>query len=219
VVDDDPLIEEGYVTAAVRDEHPDLRLCSIVTETTKTRSPRELKRRLAHLSSRFSGPRAVSMRSEPIPHAYRVFYRHIGLDPDDPQTRTPLEEVAMRRLIEGRFSSQDNVRDALLTAIVETGVPLWALDDDTLRGPLGIREAQARELLGEGPLANEMPAGRLVIADDRGVIAVLFGDVAETRRPTPATTRLRVFALQVAGVPELHLQEALWLCADALDGD
>jgi len=218
-VADDPLIEEGYVTAAVRDEHPDLRLCSIVTETTQTRSPRELKRRLAHLSSRFSGPRAVSMRSEPIPHAYRVFYRHIGLDPDDPLTRTPVEEAAMRRLLEGRFSSHDNVHDALLMAIVETGVPLWALDDDTLRGPLGIREAEPRELLGEGPFANEMPPGRLVVADDAGPVAVLFGEVAESRRPTRATRRLRVFALQVGGVPELHVQEALWLCADVLDAD
>ncbi len=214
---DDPLIEEGYVTAAVRDEHPDLRLCSIVTDTTKTRSPRELKRRLAHLSSRFSGPRVVSMRSEPIPHAYRVFYRHIGLDPDDPLTRTPMEAAAVQRLLDGGFMSRDNVRDALLMAIVETGVPLWALDDDTLRGPLGIREAQPRELLGEAPFANEMPSGRLVVADDAGPVAVLFGEVADTRRPTAATKRLRVFALQVGGVPELHVEEALWLCADVLD--
>lgn len=214
----DPLIEEGWVTAAVRDEHPDLRLCSVVARATLQSSPRELKRRLAHLSSRFSGPRAVAMRSEPIPHAYRVFYRHIGLDPDDPLTRTPIEEAAMRRLLEGRFTSHDSISDALLMAIVETGVPLWALDDDALRGPLGIRESDARELLGSGPLANELPEGRLVVADDAGVVGVLFGDLVESRRPTPETARVRIFALQVRGVPELHVEEALWLCAEALDG-
>jgi DNA/RNA-binding domain of Phe-tRNA-synthetase-like protein len=213
----DPLIEEGWVAAAVRDEHPDLRLCSIVVDGTLQRTPRELKRRLAHLSSRFSGARAVAMRSEPIPHAYRVFYRHIGMDPDDPLTRTPIEEAAARRLLEGGFSSHDSVSDALLMAIVETGVPLWALDDDALRGPLGIREADARELLGVGPLANELPEGRLVVADDAGVVGVLFGDLVTARRPTSQTTRVRVFALQVRGVPQLHVEEALWLCADALD--
>jgi DNA/RNA-binding domain of Phe-tRNA-synthetase-like protein len=215
----DPLIEEGWVTAAVRDEHPDLRLCSVVVGGSVQRSPRELKRRLAHLSSRFAGPRAVAMRSEPITHAYRVFFRHIGLDPDDALSRTPLEEATMRRLIEGRFSSHDAVSDAVLMAIVETGVALWAVDDATVSGRLGVREAAARELLGTGEFANELPEGRLVVADDSGVVGVLFGELVQARRPTPQTTRVRVFSLQVRGVPELHVEEALWLCADALDGD
>lgn len=214
---DDPLIEEGYVAGPVRDEHPDLRLCSVVVEARPRRSPRELRRRLGQLSSRFSGARAVAMRGEPVPQAYRVFYRHIGLDPDDPETRPALEEAAMRRLLEGGFSSHDLVRDAVLMAIVETGVPLWALDDETLVGPLGIREAAPRELLGDGPYANELPGGRLLVADDRGPVAVLFGEIAPPRRPTKDTRRLRVFAVQVDGVPELHVEEALWLCAEALD--
>jgi DNA/RNA-binding domain of Phe-tRNA-synthetase-like protein len=213
----DPLIEEGWVADVVRDEHPDLRLCSIVIEATPQGSSRGMKRRLAHLSSRVSGARAVALRSEPIPQAYRVFFRHIGLDPDDPLTRTPIEEVTMRRLMDGGFASRDSVSDAVLTALVETGVPLWAIDDDALRGPLGIRESHARELLGTGEYANELPAGRLVVADDSGVVAVLFGELAPGRAPPAQTTRVRLVALQVGGVPELHVEEALWLCADALD--
>ena len=213
----DPVIEEGYVTPAVQDEHPDLRLCWITTSGGPARSPRELKGRLKDLSSRFSGPRAVSMRSEPVPQAYRIFYRHIGLDPDDPQTRTPVEEAAMRRLMEGHFASHDAVRDAILMSIVETGVPVWALDDDSLSGRLGIREALRHELLGEGPYADELPDGRLVVCDDNGPVAVLFGEIAPPHRPRRETKRLRIFALQVGGVPELHVEEALWLCAEALD--
>jgi DNA/RNA-binding domain of Phe-tRNA-synthetase-like protein len=215
--DDDPLIEEGWVSASVRAEHPDLRLCSIAVDGSPGKSPRGLRRRLGELSSRFSGARAVSMRQEPIPHAYRVFYRHIGLDPDDPETRPAVEEAAMRRLMEGGFTSHDHVQDAVLMAIVETGVPLWALDDDRLRGPIGIRETAPRELLGEGPYADEMPPGRLVVADDAGPVAVLFGAIAPGRGPSRETARLRIFALQVLGVPELHLEEALWLCAEALE--
>ena len=43
------------------------------------------------------------MRREPVPSAYRVFYRHIGLDPD--VVRTPIEEAMLARMLQGGFSS------------------------------------------------------------------------------------------------------------------
>ena len=48
----------------------------------------------------------------------------------------------MRRLMHGGFESHGALEDALLLAVVETGVPIWALDDATLDGPLGIRAAR-----------------------------------------------------------------------------
>lgn len=210
----DPDITEGWIARKVAEEHPGLRLSWIVCAGGERRSPREIKARLRMLSGRFGGPQAVVLRSAPVPHAYRVFFRHVGLDPDT--TRTPVEEAAMRRLIEGGFTSHGLLQDAMLMALVETGVPLWALDEDACEGPLGIREALPRETLGEGPYADELPGGRLVVADDRGAAAVLFGDLAPDRMPRKETTRVRVFAVQVAGVPELHVQEALWGCAEAL---
>ena len=47
------------------------------------------------------------MRSRPVPHAYRVFFRHIGLDPD--ATRTPVEAAAMDRLLRGRYDAGGRV--------------------------------------------------------------------------------------------------------------
>ena len=41
------------------------------------------------------------MRERPIPWAYRVFFRQIGLDPD--RTRTPVEQLALDRLHDGAF--------------------------------------------------------------------------------------------------------------------
>jgi hypothetical protein len=210
----DPDIGEGWVAGPVAEEHPGLRLCWIVCPGGEGRSPREIKARLRILSGRFGGAQAVTMRSAPVPHAYRVFFRQVGLDPDT--TRTPVEEAAMRRLIEGGFTSHGILHDAMLMALVETGVPLWALDEDACQGPLGIREARPRETLGDGPYADELPGGRLVVADDRGAAAVLFGEIAPDRRPGRGTRCVRVFAVQVAGVPELHVQEALWGCAEAL---
>ena len=85
-----------------------------------------MRERLRHLANRFRGAEAVLMRTRPIPHAYRVFFRHIGLDPD--AQRTPVEQRALERLMHGGFRSAGIVEDALTIAIMETGVPVWALD-------------------------------------------------------------------------------------------
>ena len=139
---------------------------------------------------------------------------HVGLDPD--VDRTPVEAVVVERLMHGGLRPRGRVEDALLVGALETGVPLWALDADRLGGPLGIRPAAAGERLGEGDLAPAVVGGRLVVADDRGPIAVLLGGVADGHGPGAGTRRLRVFAVHVAGVPQIHVEEALWACTEAL---
>jgi DNA/RNA-binding domain of Phe-tRNA-synthetase-like protein len=108
------------------------------------------------------------------------------------------------------------VEDALLVAVVETGVPVWALDDARLDGPLGLRGARAGERLGEGEYAADLVPGRVVVADAAGPVAVLFGEIAPSRRPVRDSTRLRLFAIAVPGVPALHVEEAVFGCVEAL---
>jgi DNA/RNA-binding domain of Phe-tRNA-synthetase-like protein len=168
------------------------------------------------MSSRFRGAQAIALRSKPIPHAYRVFYRHIGLDPD--VDRVPVEAVVVERLKAGNFRSVSLYHDALTVAIVETGVPVWALDAGTLEGPLELRHLRADEPLGRGAqYPTWLPAGRLVVADLAGPVAVLFGDVAPTHGVTNETKRARLFTLQVEGVPDIHVSEALWTVADIVE--
>lgn len=211
----DPAIAVGWVAEAVAAEHPELRLLWIEQPGGTGRSSAALQQRLALLSDRFRGAQAVTMRREPVPHAYRAFFRAVGLDPDE--TRTPVEAAAVERLMRGGFAARERVADALLLALVETRVPLWALDAAALDGPLGIREAARGDRLGEGPYAPDLAPGRLVVADAARPAAILFGDVAPSHLPGSATTALRVFTVQVAGVPDLHVEEALWTCAEALD--
>ena len=59
-------------------------------------SPPELRERLRELSDRFRGAQAIALRRQPIPHAYRVFFRHIGLEPDE--HRVPVEALALERM-------------------------------------------------------------------------------------------------------------------------
>jgi DNA/RNA-binding domain of Phe-tRNA-synthetase-like protein len=206
----------GRVAEEIAEEFPALRLRWLTVDVRPGRSPQGVKQRLRTMSDRFHGAQAITMRQEPIPHAYRVFYRHIGLDPD--ADRTPLEEAAVQRLIKGAFRSENLLDDALLIALVETGVPIWALDAKTLRGGLGIRLAAEGERLGTDELAPPLAPGRLVVADDERPLAVLFGPVAKGHGVTSSTTRMALFSLQVQGVPEIHVSEALWLCLDVLEG-
>lgn len=206
--------EEGWIDRDVEAEFPGLRLHSVAVDARPGRSPRALKEQLRLLSDRFHGAQAITMRNAPIPHAYRVFFRGVGMDPDS--TRTPIEAAALERLRQGGFQARNLVDDSLLIALVETGVPIWALDDARLDGPLGIRLTRGSERLGTGDLAPDLAPDRLVVADAAGPVAELFGTVAASHAPTSDTARMRVFSVQVMGVPAIHVEEALWLCVSAL---
>ena len=141
------------------------------------RSPRHVKERLKELAGRFSGAQAVNLRHQAIPWAYRVFFRHIGLDPDE--QRTPVEEIALERMRKGGFPSQNLLDDALTIAIAESGVALRAFDADRVEGRLGIRLSAPGEPLEGRP--GELPQGTLVIADEARPLALLFGATGSGR--------------------------------------
>src|SRR5918996_4928183 len=112
--------EAGWVAPELREEFPGLALRYLLIEHGSGRAPRQVKKRLSALSNRFSGPQAINLRHQPIPWAYRVFYRHIGLDPDEQQT--PVEAIALDRIKHGGFRSRNLLDDALTVAIVESEV-------------------------------------------------------------------------------------------------
>lgn len=212
--------EVGWLAPEVEAELPALRLLlsevQVARRTPLTASsPRDVEGRMRELSNRFRGLRAVGIRREPVPAAYRVFFRHIGLDPD--VVRTPIEAAVLERMLRGGFLTGGLLEDVLLIALADTGVPVWALDSRSVEGRLGIRPSRDGELLGRSSVANTLPAGRLVIADDTRALAVLFGELAAGHTAAPDTRRLTLFAVQVAGVPTLYVEEALWSCRSALE--
>jgi DNA/RNA-binding domain of Phe-tRNA-synthetase-like protein len=212
----------GWCAREVEEDLPELRV--LLTEVPvggiraplTADSPKEIRDRLRHMSNRFRGARAVGIRREPVPAAYRVFFRQIGLDPDI--VRTPIEAAVLERMLRGGFPSGGLLRDVLLIALIDTGVPVWAVDAESVDGPLGIRPSREGELLGEDPSAPALPAGRLVIADASKALGVLFGRLAPQYEVARATRRLMLFTVQVAGVPGLFVEEALWTCHAALEG-
>ncbi len=178
-------------------------------------SPRKVRRRLEELSDRFRGAQAVGVRREPVPTAYRVFYRQIGLDPE--VARTPIEAAVLDRMLKGGFLSGSLLEDVLLIALIDTGVPIWALDAAAVQGALGVRLSQEGEPLGRAGDAWSLPAGRLVVADESAALGLLFGDLASDCEAGGRTREVALFAVQVSGVPTLYVEEALWICRNGLE--
>lgn len=210
----------GWCAREVEQELPGLRLLSAQVRVARKgpldgASPADVQGRLREMSNRFRGPTAVAVRREPVPSAYRVFFRHIGLDPE--VARTPIEAAVLERMIKGGFLSGGLLQDVLMIALLDTGVPVWALDATVVDGPLGIRASEEGESLGRFPAAPKLPDGRLVIADASAPLAVLFGELAPGHAPGSRARRLTLFAVQVAGVPELYAEEALWSCCASLE--
>jgi DNA/RNA-binding domain of Phe-tRNA-synthetase-like protein len=209
----EPPPRAGWVAPHLEAEFPGLGISWIEVDGRPGRSPHAIGRRLRDLSDRFYGAHAIHMRERPIPWAYRVFFRQIGLDPD--RNRTPVEQLALDRLQEGAFVSRGMPRDALTIATVETGIALRAFDAEQLVGTLCIRDSAPGESLAGRP--GELSQGTLTIADERCPVGLLFGATASGCEVGRATRRIAIAAVQVGGVPQIAIDEALWMVAATLE--
>jgi DNA/RNA-binding domain of Phe-tRNA-synthetase-like protein len=129
----------------------------------------------------------------------------VDIDPDEAeraveaaalQQRTPLTDNASGAL----------PGDAQLIAVAETGVPVLAFDADRLDGELWLRRAAPGERVAD----RAIEPGRPVLADRTRVVAVPFGPDDPDTAVTRATKRMTFVALQVKGVPDVGVEEALW---------
>ena len=113
------------------------------------------------------------------------------------------------------FKSSGLPDDALTIAIVETGVALRAFDADRLSGSLCIRDSAPGEALpGQ---AGELAQGTLTIADEKSPVGLLFGPTGDGYGVEPESRRLTIVAVQVNGVPQIAVSEALWMAAATVE--
>jgi len=209
----EPLPEQGAVASHIAEEFPGLAIAWVEVEAGPQRTPEPVQRRLRDLSDRFYGSHAIHMRERPIPWAYRVFFRQIGLDPD--RTRTPIEQLALDRLHDGAFASRGMPVDALTIATIETGVALRAFDAERIDGALCIRDSGPGESLPGKP--GKLAQGTLIIADERTPLELLFGGPMKTDPDEIRAKHLVVAAVQVKGVPQASVDEALWIACAAIE--
>lgn len=207
----DPAPEQGRVAPHVAEEFPGLGIAWLELDARVGRSSESVRLRLRNLSDRFYGAHAIHMREQPIPWAYRVFFRQIGLDPD--RTRTPVEQLALDRLHDGAFLTRGMPDDALTIAIAETGVAVRAFDSERLQGRLCIRDSAPGEALPGKPA--ELEQGTLIVADGSGPVELLFGGAGGAGVDRD-TRRVTVAAVQVKAVPRAAVDEALWIASSTL---
>lgn len=191
----DPNLEEDFPSL-------DVLFCSRAVGTR--RHARLTAERLHLLSDRYAGDALAAKRLQAIPLAYRAFARQIGLDPD--VDGLPLETLLNERILTGRFRSRGVVADACRVALLELGIPVWALDESVLSGPLRIGAAGG----GPDPYRGEPLAVR---DDHRDVAALLLGPDDELV-PGHNTRSVRLFALRVPGVADALVREALWTASE-----
>jgi DNA/RNA-binding domain of Phe-tRNA-synthetase-like protein len=208
-----PAPQQGWVAPHIASEFPGLGIAWVEVDAKPGKSPDPVRRRLRDLSDRTYGAQAIRLRERPIPWAYRVFYRQIGLDPD--RTRTAVEQLMLDRLHDGGFRSKGLPADALDIATVETGVALRAFDADRIAGALCIRDSAPGEK--QPGMESDMAQGTLMIADEAKPVGLLFGSTAEGYGIERGTRRIAIAAVQVKGVPQIAVEEALWMAGATLE--
>ena len=204
----------GWVADDVRAEYPELRLLVLPVDARPTRSPPEVRQRLRDLSDRFRGRAGGRHAAQPgalgLPRL---------LPPDRPRPRRDPHADRGRR---GR--PPDPRRMAL-------GQPGRRRADHRAgrdrRSPVGARRrAGARASWGSAPPPPASRSGARRpsrCACPRGdsswptrstPLAVLFGDLANGHGVDRHTARMLLFTISVAGVPRIHVEEALYSCAE-----
>jgi hypothetical protein len=186
----EPPVHAGEVDPRIAEELPGigLRWCEFEVEgELSRRSPPALRERIRALSDRARGAQAIALRSRPIPHAYRVLFRHLGMEPDE--DRIPVEALMLERLRRGAYPSRGLLADALMVATIETEVGVWACSR-------------------VGPLRVGLDGGRVVVCDSRGVVAPVFSV------PPAPVSPVVLYAVVAPGVPEIAVEEALWIAWD-----
>jgi DNA/RNA-binding domain of Phe-tRNA-synthetase-like protein len=205
-------LKRSAVEGTLREEFPELALWIAEVGARAGDSPPAVQRRLDDATRRLTAAAAIGDRGESTPWAYRVFARRLGIDPEEPQR--PVEAAALRKGSADPSHSAGLLDDALLIAVAQTGVPVLAFDAAELEGDLWLRRARAGERLGQDSRA--LPEGRPVLADTARALAAPFGPVAAAAPVTAATKRIALAALQVKGVPEMSVEEALWTIVEIL---
>jgi DNA/RNA-binding domain of Phe-tRNA-synthetase-like protein len=209
----EPASEQGWIAPQLAEELPGLALTCLRVPGGARPSPKPLRQQLRELAGRIGGAKVVHSRQDTVPWAYRVLWRRLGLDPDS--DRTPIERLMVERLEYGGLPSSGLPDDAIVVATIETGVPLLAFDAARVRGRLGLRTAQRDELLG-GEGGVPLPAGEVTYADEETPIARLTGEVAPSHAVAGDTDATLLCALSAVGVPQIAVEEALWIAADLL---
>lgn len=184
----------GDVADEVAADFPELQPWSVRVPIPFGATRRDVLRHLDALDDRLRSVATGGLRLHSVAAAYRAFARQVGLDPDT--DRNPLEQLAIARLTAGQYRSGGPLHDALAIAMLETGVPLWAVDGAHVRDPLRL-EADA--------------GGRLLVCSGSLALGAVMADPDPAVLPDGGTAEAVVYTMRLGRrAPDVIVEEALW---------
>lgn len=150
---------------------------------------------------------AADLLELPEVKAYRAFYRAMGADP---ASYRPSPEYLMKRALDDRFPSINNVVDSCLLATVEHWVSAGVYDLEKAKGDVRTTlaaEAVPFELI-DGRKLSPKP-GEVVLMDDQKVLsAYTLGD-AKATMVTHKTSRILIAVWNAPGIGREYVEAAV----------
>ncbi len=138
---------------------------------------------------------------------YRTFFKAMGADPS---SYRPAPEYLLRRVLDDRFPTINNLVEACLLATVEHWVIVSAYDADEIRGEAVVTTAVETEpfkLINGRELSPK--SGEIVLRDDEKLIcAYTLGD-AKSTMIKPQTSNVLVVLWNAPGIERERVEQAL----------
>lgn len=164
----------------------------------------EKRRVLSELKNKYGD---VSVLDIPEVKSYRTFFKAMGADPS---SYRPAPEYLLRRALDGRFPTINNLVEACLLATVERWVIISAYDADEIKGEAVVTTATETEpfKLINGRKLNPKP-GEIVLRDDEKLVcAYTLGD-AKATMIKPQTSNALVVLWNAPGIERERIEQAL----------
>lgn len=194
---------------AVREKYPGfiagyVMASGVTVEPTVEKLEERKSQVLGELKTKLSG---VDLAELPEIKAYRDFFSAMGVDPS---SHRPAPEYLLRRALDGRFPSVNNVVDSCLLATVEHMVSAGVYDLEKVRGELRTTlatDATPFELI-DGRKVSPRP-GEIILRDDQRVLSAYTAGDAKATMVTYKTSRIAIVVWNAPGISRERVEAAV----------
>ncbi|MEM2890507.1 MAG: phenylalanine--tRNA ligase beta subunit-related protein [Candidatus Hadarchaeum sp.] len=196
----DPVVREkypgfvaGYVMAS-----------GVTVEPTVEKLEERKQQVLSELKAKLG---TVDLAELPEIKAHRDFFSAMGVDPS---SHRPAPEYLLRRALDNRFPSVNNVVDSCLLATVEHMVSVSVHDLEKVKGELRTTLATDTvpfELI-DGRKVSPRP-GEVILRDDQRVLSAYTAGDAKAAMITYKTSRIAIVVWNAPGIPRDRVEAAV----------
>ncbi len=138
---------------------------------------------------------------------YREFFKAVGVDPS---SFKPAPEYLLKRALEDRFPSINNVVDSCLLASVQHMVVAGVYDLEKITGTVTTTLAERAEELQliDGRRVTTKP-GEVILRDEAKILAAFTSGDSKVTMVTPKTSRVLLVVWNVPGVGRERVEAAV----------